>query len=111
MGATEDAEPGAIQDGINRMGYSKPFAGYDGTNSIDDYAWYADNSGGTTQPVGTKEANELGLDDMSGNVWHWTWDWWAAYPEGPLVDPTGPGCGWSLTTGSSASSTGVRQPA
>ena len=38
MGATEDAEPGAIQDGINRMGYSKPFAGYDGTNSIDDYA-------------------------------------------------------------------------
>ncbi len=32
---------------------------------------------------------------MSGNVWHWTWDWWAAYPEGLLEDPTGPDSGSS----------------
>ena len=90
MGATEDAEPGAMQGGINRTGYRKPFAGYDGTNSIDQYAWYQDNSGGTTRPVGMKEANELGLHDMSGNVYEWTWDWVAAYPAGVLVDYTGP---------------------
>ena len=65
MGANQDAQPGAIQDGINRTGYSKPFAGHDGTNSIDDYAWYLDNidtgNGRTTPPVGTKLPNELGL--------------------------------------------------
>jgi len=60
MGADQDAQPGAIQNGVNRTGYSKPFAGHNGTNSIGDYAWYTDNSGGTTQPVGTKEANEAG---------------------------------------------------
>ena len=75
MGADHDAQPGAMQDGVNVSGYTKPFAGYDGTNSIDDYAWYDLNSSGKTHPVGTKLPNELGLYDMSGNVWKWNWDW------------------------------------
>ena len=47
---------------------------YSGSNQLDDVAWYADNSDGTTHPVGLKQPNELGLYDMTGNVWEWTRD-------------------------------------
>ena len=89
MGADQDARPGAMQDGVNVSGYTKPFAGYDGSNSIDDYAWYNDDDRLTTQPVGTKNANELGLHDMSGNVSEWNWDWEDDYPTGDLTDYRG----------------------
>lgn len=47
---------------------------YSGSNTLDEVAWYADNSDGTTHPVGLKQPNELGLYDMTGNVWEWTRD-------------------------------------
>lgn len=56
-------------------------------------AWYDANSGYTTHPVGTKQANAWGMADMHGNVWEWCHDWSAAYPGGEVTDPRGPASG------------------
>lgn len=56
-------------------------------------AWYTANSGGNTHPVGTKQPNELGLYDMSGNVCEWCQDWKGSYGSDSQTDPQGPSSG------------------
>ncbi|MBU1241740.1 SUMF1/EgtB/PvdO family nonheme iron enzyme [Myxococcota bacterium] len=88
MGA-DTAAPGVT----NTTGYAKAFAGSTGTNAIGDYSWYSTNSASKTHQAGTKLPNELGLYDLSGNVFEWAWDWYTAYPTGTLTDTRGPASG------------------
>jgi formylglycine-generating enzyme required for sulfatase activity len=61
-----------------------------GLTSLINYAWYSDNSGPSTHPVGLKLPNPWGLYDMEGNVFEWCQDWFDTYPGGFETDPQGP---------------------
>jgi formylglycine-generating enzyme required for sulfatase activity len=86
MGAGKTAQP-------NTTGRNKTFAGSTGSNSVDDYAWYSGNSTSKTHEAGKKSANELGLKDMSGNVWEWCWDRYGSYPTEEKEDYDGAASG------------------
>ena len=80
----------AARGGNKSRGYK-----YSGSNTLDDVAWHSGNSGKETHPVGTKRANELGIYDMSGNLWERCNDYYDAdyYSSSPYLNPKGPATG------------------
>ena len=74
----------AARGGNKSRGYK-----YSGSNDINDVAWCDGNSDNKTHSVATKQPNELGIYDMSGNVWEWCSDWFGKYDSSSQTDPQG----------------------
>ena len=78
----------AARGGNKSRGYQ-----YSGSNNLLDVAWFRDNSGSKTHAVGTKQPNELGIYDMSGNVWELCQDRYERYSSSSQINPTGANSG------------------
>lgn len=74
----------AARGGNDTHGYK-----YSGSNELEDVGWYSGNSGNIIHNVGIKQANELGIYDMSGNLWEWCSDYYGDYSENPQSNPIG----------------------
>jgi len=76
-------------------GQREKWSGSNNESNLGTYAWYHDNAGRETHPVGQKKPNALGLYDMTGNVWEWVSDWYDSsfYEESTRSNPGGPGRG------------------
>jgi len=104
-----------------RAGSKTKYCFGDDASKLGEYAWYDENSGNKTHPVGEKKPNAWGLYDMHGNVWEWCQDWYDAryYEKSPTDDPTGStggsdrvlrGGSWSGTARSCRSAYRIRAP-
>jgi len=70
---------------------------YSGADEPEDVAWYRETSDQRSHRVGSRDANGVGIRDMSGNIAEWTWDWYADHGTAREVDPTGPESGSERT--------------
>jgi formylglycine-generating enzyme required for sulfatase activity len=74
----------AARGGNKSEGYK-----YSGSSTIGSVSWYSGNAGSTAHPIKQKQPNELGLYDMSGNIYEWCSDWFGSYTSASQTNPTG----------------------